>query len=419
MPANLHFRVDRRVWEIRFSQLGAEWKQTIGTDKAVALAAVKLANERIDKGEDMRPARLRPATVPGTATAADTVAVFGRRWLVDGWAGRKMSTNKAYEKNFRLYVAPAPFGDTPLAKLTRPACVAFLKSLLTKRGKSGRLLKHKSREGIYLALSALLSAAVEAELIPANPAARLAKKLVSPDEVPDPIVVFRPEQADRFLETVRTRRPDWYAFFFVALRTGLRIGELIELRWDLDFEVPHAIHVQRAYVMNKRTTAALGADGRIAFETVEGIDQISSPKGKRTRYVETSDEVERVLARHRIEQKAVALKRGRPAPSLVFPTPLHGKRINPRNLRADILAPMIKAARVPAIDVHGLRHTFASILLSRGERLDFVSRQLGHANQSTTERVYRHWIPDNAAEVAARRARLDHAWTVDKTEGGE
>jgi integrase len=75
---------------------------------------------------------------------------------------------------------------------------------------------------------------------------------------------------------------------------------------------------------------------------------------------------------------------------------------------------LIKAARVPVIDIHALRHTYASTLLSRGVRLDYVSRQLGHAQITTTERVYRHWIPDTAAEAIARRRQLDDAWTVDR-----
>ena len=89
------------------------------------------------------------------------------------------------------------------------------------------------------------------------------------------------------------------------------------------------------------------------------------------------------------------------------------------NLRARLLTPLIKAARVPPIHIHALRHTFASMLLSRGERLDYVSRQLGHAEITTTERVYRHWIPEDSREAAARRARLDDVWRVDTAEGDE
>jgi integrase len=238
--------------------------------------------------------------------------------------------------------------------------------------------------------------------------------------LPSEVAVWTPAEADRFLATVAARRPDYYAFFFVALRTGLRIGELVELRWDLDFKHAHAIHVQRAYATNTRTTLTIAADGTRTREAVAGADQVTSPKNKRGRLVDTSAELDRVIAAHRAAQREGAFQRGRPAPSLVFATRLHGKRLNGRNIRSRILAPLIKAARVTPIDIHGLRHTYASMLLSRGERLDYVSRQLGHAHITTTERIYRHWIPDNAAEAVARRKRLDELWTVDPADtGGE
>jgi integrase len=414
MAATVKYRKDRGVWMVRCNQFNTEWNETVA-DELTARKFAKLVNAGIRNGEDMRPASKRGAATT-KATAADTVRAFGDRWLATGWAGRKMSTNNSYERHLRIRIYPA-LGDLLIAKVTRATCVAFCRGLLGQENlRDGGTIKLATRQGVHSTLSALLGAALDANLVDANHAAHLDKYLVDPDEVRDPIAVLTPAEADRFLATVAARRPEYYAFFFVALRTGLRVGELVELRWDLDFELPHAIHVQRAFVINKRTTATLDADGALAIEAVTGASDVSTPKGKRDRVVDTSADVDRVLARHRIEQKAAALKRGEPVPALVFTT-ARGKRINPRNLRAQVLVPLVKAAKVAPIDVHGLRHTYASMLLSRGERLDYVSRQLGHANQSTTERRYRHFIPDNPAEAVARRKRLDEVWAVDK--GGE
>jgi integrase len=419
MSAKVNYRADRGEWVIQCHQHGARWQQQ-AADEPTARALAKAINAHMRKGEDMRPASKRSATAR-PASSGDTIRTFGDRWLVDGWAGRKMSTNNSYERLLRLHVYPA-LGDTPIAKVTREACKAFCKGLLTTtstRPPFG-LIRYKTREAIHGALSAVLGAAVEADLIAANPASRLEKFLKSPDELPDEVAVWTPAEADRFLETVRARRPDYYGFFFVALRTGLRVGELVELQWDLDFKHAHAIHVQRAFATNKRTVWTIAADGTRTREAVEGASSITSPKNKRGRLVDTSAELDRVIAAHRAAQREGAFQRGRPAPSLVFATRLHGNRLNGRNIRSRILAPLIKAARVPVIDIHGLRHTYASTLLSRGERLDYVSRQLGHAHITTTERIYRHWIPDNAAETIARRKRLDEVWAVDKADtGGE
>jgi integrase len=417
MPAKVKYRADRGVWTVLCHQFGQRWKQQ-AADEPTARAVAKAINVRMRKGEDMRPASTRAAATPGPASSGDTVRAFGDRWLLAGWAGRKMSTNNAYDRDLRLYVYPA-LGDVKLASLTRPTCVAFCQRLLTTKSsrKPYGLIARKTRESIHSTLSTLLGAAVDANVIAANPASRLDKYLKSPDEIPAEVIVWTPTEADRFLATVAARRPDWYAFFFVALRTGLRFGELAELRWDLDFKHPHAIHVQRAFAINPKETLTIAADGTRTRAAVEGASDVTSPKSKRGRLVDTSAAVDRVLADHRAAQRAAGFKRGRPAPSLVFTTSKHDARLNGRNIRARILAPLCKAARVTPIDIHGLRHTYASMLLSRGARLDYVSRQLGHAHITTTERTYRHWIPDNAAEAVARRALLDTAWAVDA--GGE
>ena len=49
-----------------------------------------------------------------------------------------------------------------------------------------------------------------------------------------------------------------------------------------------------------------------------------------------------------------------------------------------------KGARLHDVTFHALRHTFASILISQGRDVQFVSRQLGHTKTSTTWDTYVH-----------------------------
>lgn len=70
-----------------------------------------------------------------------------------------------------------------------------------------------------------------------------------------------------------------------------------------------------------------------------------------------------------------------------------------------------KELNIPLINVHGLRHTHASILLANGVSIASVARRLGHSNMATTQKVYLHVIKelenkDNALSVAAM-ANLD------------
>lgn len=59
-----------------------------------------------------------------------------------------------------------------------------------------------------------------------------------------------------------------------------------------------------------------------------------------------------------------------------------------------ILARHCKAAKLPVITIHGLRHTHASILLFAGVSIASVARRLGHSNMSTTQKTYLHIIQE-------------------------
>lgn len=58
----------------------------------------------------------------------------------------------------------------------------------------------------------------------------------------------------------------------------------------------------------------------------------------------------------------------------------------------DLLERRCKAAEVPIISIHGLRHTHASVLLFAGVSIASVARRLGHASISTTQKTYLHII---------------------------
>ena len=60
----------------------------------------------------------------------------------------------------------------------------------------------------------------------------------------------------------------------------------------------------------------------------------------------------------------------------------------------DILERHCKAAGVPVISVHGLRHTHASLLLFAGVSIASVARRLGHASMTTTQKTYLHIIQE-------------------------
>jgi len=58
-------------------------------------------------------------------------------------------------------------------------------------------------------------------------------------------------------------------------------------------------------------------------------------------------------------------------------------------------------ADVPVINVHGLRHSHASLLISQGVNVVLISKRLGHKNVSETLNTYSHFFPDDEAEMIA------------------
>ncbi len=62
--------------------------------------------------------------------------------------------------------------------------------------------------------------------------------------------------------------------------------------------------------------------------------------------------------------------------------------------------PLLKRAGLPKIKLHDLRHTCATLLLSRGVHPKYVQELLGHASIVMTLNRYSHWIPSMGDQTA-------------------
>ena len=64
--------------------------------------------------------------------------------------------------------------------------------------------------------------------------------------------------------------------------------------------------------------------------------------------------------------------------------------------------PALKAAELPRIRFHDLRHTYASLLIEQGENIKYIQNQLGHATPTITLNIYAHLMKDRNPEAACR-----------------
>jgi len=108
------------------------------------------------------------------------------------------------------------------------------------------------------------------------------------------------------------------------------------------------------------------------------------------------------LKRHREDQRGERLLAGSrwvDGP-LVFTTTI-GTPLDERNVRR-VFKAVLKTAELPAIRIHDLRHTTATLLLTRGVHPRVVMETLGHSQISLTLDTYSHVLPGLQAEAASR-----------------
>src|SRR6266705_3184950 len=67
-----------------------------------------------------------------------------------------------------------------------------------------------------------------------------------------------------------------------------------------------------------------------------------------------------------------------------------GTPIDPDNFYKRTFTDIRTRAKLRAVGLHALRHTYASLLIAQGENLKYVSRQLGHASIHLTADIYGH-----------------------------
>jgi integrase len=307
-----------------------------------------------------------------------TVEQFLQHWFTEVKRPKvEPGTYERQETILRLHLLPA-LGKRPLAKLTPQEIQGFYSQKLAAGYAPGSVRQ------MHAVLSNALNTAVRWDLIPRNPASLVdLPKLTKPEAE-----VLDAEPARRLLRIAVDDRLE--ALFVLALTTGMRQGELLGLRWqDVDFEAG-LLHVRQKLQ-------------RVRRQVLEGPPKTAA--GRRT--IELSRLGADALRRHRVRQAEERLQCG-PAwgrPDLVFTT-TSGQPINACTVRNWHFPRLLRRAELPKLTFHRLRHSFATLMLSRGESISVVQQLLGHSSPSITLGVYRHILPGEQRGAIDRLAAL-------------
>lgn len=308
-------------------------------------------------------------------------------WAREWWESRSVEPSTLASETYLLDTYLLPKWDTtPLAEITRHRGRAWITELTkterrlsaaeTKRRKEAlekdpdavlqrHYLAASSVQRIAGLFSASLNAAVDAEIIAANPVFRL--KLPS-----------RPPAGERFLT-----HPEFVALIgeldnafdvaAIALMAGcgLRWGEAMGLH-------RHRLDRTRGWL-------------RVVEVWDPKANQVKAyPKGKLARDVPLPEWVGEILDRLPIlpaGQCGHVHAAGRCRSNLV----LHGSgdMTDVNNWRKRVWAPALERAKIGHARPHDLRHTYASWLVQNGTSIEEVARLLGHASSVVTQR-YAH-----------------------------
>ncbi|WP_238458038.1 tyrosine-type recombinase/integrase [Alkalihalobacterium alkalinitrilicum] len=206
----------------------------------------------------------------------------------------------------------------------------------------------------------------------------------------DPEVVIESDEEDipkyleldellQFLDTAKNKGLFMDELIFTTLAfTGMRVGELVVLKWkDIDFD-NHTIKITKTYNNEKNNTIEYS---------------LGTPKTKRSRRtISVHETVIELFKKHKAEQEKLKERFG-PAyydqdfvfaninrhPGYPILTKFVGTRINR-------LSKFFKFK----VCNHTLRHTHTSLLAEAGVKLDPIKDRLGHFDDETTRKVYLH-----------------------------
>jgi integrase len=240
---------------------------------------------------------------------------------------------------------------------------------------SSKFVRYKS---VFFYLRRILEYAIDINLLDRNPAriSLLPKKGKKGRDTSDNF--YSSNEVKEFLATAKEYNERAYVYFLILATTGMRKSEAIALDWnDIEWDKGR-IFVQR--------TTAYGEDNKY-------ITQL--PKGNKKRYVPLDDRL------------AVALKHYRKDLS---PKLFHTARGDHylRSNEADKWKKAIyeKNSDLKEITVHGLRHTFTTLLIHSGINVKDIQAILGHTDARMTLDVYAHSTAEGREQVKAEISKL-------------
>jgi integrase len=318
-------------------------------------------------------AQARQGTLPGMVRTGRTFRDAAEEWLdyCEKVRDCKASTLRDYRNMVR--VLDREFGDRKIEAITPEEIELWI------GGYSG---SNRTRQKYLVCLGSIFKRAMKVHGLPRNPADVVERPRVRRAAKID---VLRPEEVLALVRAAQSEQDA--AIFHTAAFAGLRMGELLALRWrDVDF-TRRTIHVRENWTQGETTT----------------------PKGGTERAVPMAEEVAQRLARLGQRDHFTA------DDDLVFCTP-RGQHVGYKSLKERYRAALRMAGVREDFRFHNLRHTFGSTVIRHADSRE-VMEWMGHADLTTTRRYLAFVDREDAAKRVSEAFSLEKPQSVPTTVG--
>jgi len=302
-------------------------------------------------------AQARRGELQGMVATGATVADAAAEWL--RWAEHDRACKPSTLTDYRHTAdrIARDLGDLRLEDVT-PALLEQWKATLTASNRT--VAKY------LVVLHGIFRRAMKVWGLQRNPAAEVERPRF---RVSDDIEAFSPEDVHALVRAASSERDA--ALYLTAAFTGLRLGELLALRWgDVDF-AGEAIRVRRSY-------------------NVHG--GLGTPKSGKVRSVPMVPDVAQALARLGERQWYTG------DDDLLFGGDVGGF-LDASALRDRYRAALARAG-LRSLRFHDLRHTFGTLAVRRAE-IPAVQAWMGHSHVGTTMRYIHHRDRGDEARLLA------------------
>ncbi|GAA0455392.1 site-specific integrase [Alkalibacillus silvisoli] len=352
------------------------------TKKDAQLAAA-MFERQFHKGEYIEPSAL---------TFEDLTKEWEKHYSVDAKESSVRARNKA------LKHAIAKFGNDSIQSINKQEYQAFIDEISKKFSRNYVSSIHTSANMVFeYAHGINLIQGIPTEKI------RLPKKKKTVHDIENESIrdkFLEKEELEEFLLMAKNNGLESDLLLFTTLAyTGLRIGELLALKWsDIDFEA-HTLRVSKTYYNPNNNKKAY---------------QLLTPKTDKSIRTITIDEiVVNLLLEHKHEQDEIK-KENEPFykdESFIFATNEgYPKTIRLVGMRMERLLNMTNKGKKDDekkyVTPHSFRHTHTSLLIEANVHIKEIQERLGHSDINTTMDIYAHMTKGIKKEASTRFSNL-------------